>query len=129
VAGLPKKDVLYAYRVDGAGGWETGYRYNQPYHCVAFEPMPLQRSFSGNAIRTSFAKHEFYGCRWTPERLLLDPYAKHVSSRKQWATRDDREQYETDVRIRNGFDINVDDGHPFSSGLPADSSQELQWKA
>lgn len=60
VAGLPKKDVLYAYRVDGAGGWETGYR-------------------------------------WTPERLLLDPYAKHVSSRKQWATRDDREQYETDL--------------------------------
>lgn len=26
VKDLPKKGVLYAYRVDGPGGWETGYR-------------------------------------------------------------------------------------------------------
>jgi hypothetical protein len=26
VAKLPKKGILYAYRVDGPGGWETGYR-------------------------------------------------------------------------------------------------------
>lgn len=26
VDGLPKKGILYAYRVDGPGGWETGYR-------------------------------------------------------------------------------------------------------
>lgn len=26
VPGLAKKGVLYAYRVDGPGGWETGYR-------------------------------------------------------------------------------------------------------
>lgn len=36
--------------------------------------------------------------RWTPERLLLDPYAKHVYSRQHWATRDDREQYQPAVR-------------------------------
>jgi len=60
VPGLAKKGVLYAYRVDGPGGWETGYR-------------------------------------WTPERLLLDPYAKHVSSRQRWATRDDKEQYQPEL--------------------------------
>lgn len=26
IAKLPKKGVFYAYRVDGPGGWETGYR-------------------------------------------------------------------------------------------------------
>ncbi len=26
VKDLPKKGVQYAYRVDGPGGWETGYR-------------------------------------------------------------------------------------------------------
>lgn len=36
--------------------------------------------------------------RWSPDRLLLDPYAKHVSSRKRWATRDDAEEYKPEVR-------------------------------
>ncbi len=51
---------LCRYRVDGSGGWETGYR-------------------------------------WDPSRVLVDPYARHVAGRSQWATRDDFEKFETTV--------------------------------
>ena len=36
-------------------------------------------------------------CRWSPDRLLLDPYARHVSSRQRWATRDEAEGYQPEV--------------------------------
>ena len=48
------------YRVDGSGGWETGYR-------------------------------------WDSSRVLVDPYARHVAGRRQWATRDDFEDFQTTV--------------------------------
>ncbi len=35
VPALPKKGVLYAYRVDGPGGWETGYRCSSRWICCA----------------------------------------------------------------------------------------------
>lgn len=28
IEGLPKQGVLYGYRVDGEGGWETGHRWD-----------------------------------------------------------------------------------------------------
>lgn len=68
---------------------------------VCHAPVPISAAFGVNLLRLYFNSAP-YSCplyRWTPERLLLDPYAKHVSSRKQWATRDAREQYQTDVRL------------------------------
>lgn len=52
--------VRRRYRVDGPGGWESGYR-------------------------------------WDPSRVLLDPYAKHVAGRRQWATRHEFEKFEQQV--------------------------------
>jgi isoamylase len=49
---LPKKGVLYGYKVSGEGGWETGLR-------------------------------------WSPDAVLLDPYAKLVEGRRFFGQRDD----------------------------------------
>ena len=38
------------------------------------------------------------GYRWDPSRVLVDPYARHVAGRSQWATRDEFEKFETTVR-------------------------------
>ncbi|GAQ84892.1 isoamylase [Klebsormidium nitens] len=52
VKDLPKKGVLYGYKVSGEGGWETGLR-------------------------------------WSPDTVLLDPYAKLVEGRRYFGQRDE----------------------------------------
>ena len=33
--------------------------------------------------------------------MLVDPYARHVAGRRQWATRDEFERFETTVRAQH----------------------------
>ena len=60
VEGLPKAGVLYGFRVDGQGGWETGHR-------------------------------------WDPSKVMLDPYAPLIAGRRQFAVRDEAEQFKLKV--------------------------------
>ena len=34
VKGLPKKGILYAYKVEGEGGWEQGHRWDATKLCL-----------------------------------------------------------------------------------------------
>ena len=43
------------------------------------------------------------GYRWDPSRVLVDPYARHVAGRREWATRDEFEDFQTTVRSRGGY--------------------------
>jgi hypothetical protein len=38
VSKLPKKGILYAYCVDGPGGWDTGYRWVDMQRVRAWAP-------------------------------------------------------------------------------------------
>ncbi len=67
---MPCVVAICRYRVDGSGGWETGYR-------------------------------------WDPSRVLVDPYARHVAGRRQWATRDEFENFQTTVCVQGVREANL----------------------
>ena len=66
VAGLPQKEVLYGYRVEGRGGWETPFRWDSSRVLLdPYAPNVVGRSRFG--VRDAFEKFEpvkgsmFYG--------------------------------------------------------------------
>ncbi|EFN57533.1 hypothetical protein CHLNCDRAFT_34754 [Chlorella variabilis] len=92
VAGLPQSKVLYGYKVDGRGGWDTPFRWDK------------------NKARTHPCR-----CCCCCCAILLDPYAKHVKGRAVFGKRDDFEQFKTREGsvFRGTFDFEAE---PFDWG-------------
>ena len=53
VAGLPKSGVLYGYRVEGEGGWESGHRWD-PSKVMLDPYAPLVAGRSSFGVRDAF---------------------------------------------------------------------------
>lgn len=57
IAGLPKSGVLYGFRVDGEGGWETGHRWD-PSKVMLDPYAPLVAGRLAFAVRDEFEQYK-----------------------------------------------------------------------
>lgn len=114
--GLPGSGVLYGFRVQGEGGWDTGYRWarvlggwGRPRGGKAAAGPRLQRFAAAWGARRRPRRRRAPRAapcptrpparprRWDAARVLLDPRAPLVAGRKAWRQRDELERFALDV--------------------------------
>ena len=105
VQGLPKKGILYAYRVDGQA---SALRVSAGRSAVRADRQCARRMHAcscscgcslhlpGNQSRTRRVCMQGgwdQGHRWDAGRLCIDPYAPLIEGRRRFGVRDEVEQY------------------------------------
>jgi Carbohydrate-binding module 48 (Isoamylase N-terminal domain) len=118
VEGLPKKNVLYGYRVDGEGGWDTGHRWDASRVLLD----PYAKHVAGRAVfgvRDEFEKFEYKV--WVLHAWAVAPKSGRQSLR--------RPPWMASRRSRPvpGFGLQEQPaGVRSSSGLPRNASRQTE---
>ena len=115
---LLQSKVLYGYKVDGKGGWDTQFRWQKDKAskqwmqwwlvagthpaCPPPHAQQNQNLFGLPACQAVYRDHLLSACRPWPAlacpaalQVLLDPYAKYVKGRSVFGQRDEFEQFKT----------------------------------